>query len=706
MVLSRINNKITFNEDKFIEAEDKGFNASLYEIEINGVVVEIALGDVKYRYIDQGILYVPIYLIVGGKTKKVGTQMGVYEFFSDNLMDLMDEDGDLDIEKLDDPLLYEFVTVEFLKKEKGNKEEGKEEDESEEEIEVSDGDEEALEEKEEKKEEKKDKKEEDSEPEGTMFTDDEEVERELTGNKQEGLEGDTFEIDDNKDGEDKESKITDELEKKKFKASGDSLWINKFMKRDEYDIIDSLYENVPGPAGDCLFAVIQDSFKSIGKEISISKMRAKLSSKMSMKTYTEYKEFYDLFNESVKKDEAQLKTLKVQHDGLRVQASQVKTTNRGKYKELVQMAKGVEKNFRRVKKEKDVSEEYLEEFDFMKGITSLEEMKAKVKTCDFWADTWALSILETIYNIKFIIMSSEKFEAKDYDNVLLCGQINDDKELKDGKFKPKYYIIIDHTGPHYKLITWKNKKILTFNEIPYGIRELIVNKCMEKNAGKFSLIPKFKKFKGELEKIAYHPDLYTENTVFQFYSKSAPKYPGTGAGEKLRSEDKDKYLELSRIPDWRKKLSNFYKSEFVLDNHKWLSVEHYYHGAKFKKNNPEFSLLFSLNSGSEISKDPLIAKKAGGKTGIMKKKVVNEHGKKTTENIILRQPDIVMDPDFFGKNGRAREEMKKAWEAKFTQNPELKDLLLKTGDAKLQHFVRGKKPEVWVGLMEVREKLK
>ena len=64
-------------------------------------------------------------------------------------------------------------------------------------------------------------------------------------------------------------------------------------------------------------------------------------------------------------------------------------------------------------------------------------------------------------------------------------------------------------------VIWKNKKILTFNEIPYGIRELIVNKCMEKNAGKFSLIPKFKKFKGELEKIAYHPDLYTENTVFQ-----------------------------------------------------------------------------------------------------------------------------------------------------------------------------------------------
>ena len=42
----------------------------------------------------------------------------------------------------------------------------------------------------------------------------------------------------------------------------------------------------------------------------------------------------------------------------------------------------------------------------MKGIETLEVFKSKIKKCDFWADTWAISTLERILNIKFIRMSS------------------------------------------------------------------------------------------------------------------------------------------------------------------------------------------------------------------------------------------------------------------------------------------------------------
>ena len=187
--------------------------------------------------------------------------------------------------------------------------------------------------------------------------------------------------------------------------------------------------------------------------------------------------------------------------------------------------------------------------------------------------------------------------------------------------------------------------------------------------------------------------LFNGDTVFQFYSKSINKpLPGKGAGEKIGSEGVEAYDELSEIPDWRKKLSNFWAQEFNLDGKKWLSVEHYYQGSKFKKNNPEFYNKFSLDSGTELSKSPLMAKGAGGKTG-------KSRGKQ------IRPANVVLDEDFFGHNGRGEIEMEKAMKAKFTQNSDLKKLLRLTKKAKLQHFSRGIPPIVFYDLMRVRQNL-
>ena len=139
-------------------------------------------------------------------------------------------------------------------------------------------------------------------------------------------------------------------------------------------------------------------------------------------------------------------------------------------------------------------------------------------------------------------------------------------------------------------------------------------------------------------------------------------------------------------------LSNFYESEFTLDDKRWLSVEHYYQGAKFKKENPEFYEKFSLDSDSEISKDPNLAKSAGGKSGKSKGK-------------LIRPSNIQMDKDFF-KNGRSSNEMKLAQMEKYKQNEELKRILLLTKDAKLTHFSRGSPPIVFTETMEIRDELK
>ena len=402
------------------------------------------------------------------------------------------------------------------------------------------------------------------------------------------------------------------------------------------------------------------------------------------------------------KDTNKIKELEAEYILLKQRFAEI--IDRNEQKLISSEAKKVKAQHDRLVEEKRVTAEILKEYKFMKGIETLDAFKSKIKKCDFWADTWAISTLERILNFKFIIMSSEIYKAGDKKNVLQCGQLNDKILEQKGKFTPEFYVIIEHTGGHYKLIGYRKKMIFKFSEIPYDIKRMIADKCMEKNAGPFAIIPDFQKFKAGIVKTvikeAEYEDisesklrgLYDDDIVFQFYSKSLDKpLPGKGSGEKIPSDRLREYSELATIPQWRKKLSNFWVQPFSLDNHQWASVEHYFQGAKFKKTHPDFYLSFSLDSGTDLSKDPIMAKAAGGKTGKFK-------------GHLLRPIQVTVDADFFGK--RKNREIYAAQYAKFTQNEDLKKLLLATGDAKLTHFSRGSAPIVFDDLMLIRDKIK
>jgi len=677
MVLSKISSEVSYPELKSVDSGDIKKEANLYQIEIKDVDVVIAVGNAKNTFEDKNILYFPIYLVK--KNNKV-VQIGLYEIEASNYISYLDEFNNLDVEKLDEPLIYKFATKDFLenlrlapeipliRREGIDKEEG----------EIIDSEENEF--------------------------------IETDANKE--MKFESYEIPKEREdvfiltkGIPLPPLLTEESQKKakdireKFNPSSADNWIQKFMQNNYYSITD----NEGG--GDCLFATVRDAFSSIAQQTSVNKLRKKLSDEADNKIFMNYREQYDMYNQTLIEETNKIKEMASEYTKLREKFTN--TLDRNEKKFVSEEAKKVKQLHDKMIEDKRVTARILSEYKFMKGIDTLEKFKKKIRSCEFWAETWAISTLERILNIKFVILSSEAYKAEDIKNVLQCGQLNDEYLENKGTFFPEFYIIIDYTGSHYKLVGYKKKLIFKFQEIPYDIKKLIADKCLEKNAGPFALIPDFQKFKSTLQKTIIkegqygYEDLsetklrgmYDDNIVFVFYNKSNDKpLPGKGAGgETIPGEKLKDFTTLASIPQWRKKLDDFWIEPFTFDNHKWASVEHYYQGSKFKKTHPEFYLSFSLDSGTELSKNPELAKFAGSKNGKYKGE-------------LIRPLEVTIDPDFFGK--RRNQELYNARYAKFTQNEDLKNLLLATKDAKLAHYSKGSPPVVLDDLMIIRDKIK
>jgi hypothetical protein len=112
MVLSRINSDVSYPELKSVDNGDTKKEVDLlYQIEIKGVEIIIAVGNAKNTFEDKNILFFPIYLV---KTNDKVIQIGVYEIEASNYLNYLDDKDNLVVEKVDGPLIYNFVTKEFL----------------------------------------------------------------------------------------------------------------------------------------------------------------------------------------------------------------------------------------------------------------------------------------------------------------------------------------------------------------------------------------------------------------------------------------------------------------------------------------------------------------------------------------------------------------------------------------------------------------
>jgi predicted NAD-dependent protein-ADP-ribosyltransferase YbiA (DUF1768 family) len=628
MVLSQLKEGLDYGDVLNVVDDDIDHDASVYESEILGKNVEIVLGKVR---ICDGMGYCVSYLVLNsGKVRPIG----VFEVEENQIESIKDEDGDIDVEKMMGPLLFSTVDLSDS---------------------VLPEDEEVV-------------PSADAEPIADAVPSPQTNNEEDTDSDSDS-DSDSDTIPDAQTTLDfPEANRNKEESEREIVSTG--LWIQQFMNNKNYSIVD----NEGG--GDCLFAVIRDAFEQVGKTFTVGDLRKKLSENVTEEMYLNYRSLYDTFSISVKQIRDELNIIATENNALKERLA--KERNHHEQVKIVEHAKKLKEKFYILKEELTTAQEMMKEQAFMKGITSFDQFRAAINTCRFWGDSMTVSLLEQVLNTKFVILSEESFDEKDMNNVIQCGEtINN----HSSSFTPDYYIMMDYNGSHYKLITYKEQRIFQFNQLPFAIRDLITDKCMETMGGVYSLIPDFavqevvdpQEIETSVQGLDFNPDI-----IFMYYSKSSAKpLPGKGTGEKIPHNERDKFKALASIKDWRKKLSNDWVAPIDVDGYQWQTVEHYYQASKYIKGHPEIYYQFTLDSRSELGKTVERAK-----------------------NFSDFEPDM----DFAGKYGK--EVLVKGLEAKFTQHPEMRKLLLATLDASLREYKVKSPPRLSVELMSVRKNLK
>jgi ribA/ribD-fused uncharacterized protein len=701
MVNSNIDGTVSYPEIKSVDEPDADFNATMYIAEIHDQNCLIALGKLNKQFGAKNIYYIPIYLVTNSEV--IG-KIGIFEFEKNSEPIMYDAERDFDIEKFDAPLLFGYVTKEYIL--------DKVKDLSIPEID-----------------------------EDMSYVD------EQKGDEKVGPIVDLSKLkfpfaDDDEDLVDIQTEVEAKQEVEGFNEKVATNWMQKFMKNTNYEI-----ENVEDN-GDCFFATTREGLVGIPLTATVSELREILVDHFDEKTFTTRKERYDMFNTELAKAKAAKKLADSTYNKEKRKAlnlyqqkgkeSKSTSISQQEKTKLIAEAKHIQKQWKtdkvalaEIKKKKEeelkLVKENMSEVKLMENVSTIEQFKDLIRTPSYWADIWAIKKLEGLLNIKYVIFSRDKFNEGEVENVLNCGGEFPEHVQKKGVFKPLYYIMVVHTGNHYKLVKYKDRRIFKFNEIPFDVKKLIQDKCMEtSDKSEWNYIPKFKNMSAAKKKVTVpetKPEeevdegseeeasedqskeetdskekskevnskkskkskLYVDNVVFQFYSKSSDAAkPGKGSGEMIADERINDFKELALAENkgWRKVLSNFYDAQFQIDGKMWASVEHYFHAMKFKDSHPEHYMKFSLDDeSSSFNKDPTLAKKQGRKVKL------NEEQRAKWETI---------------KSGV----MKRAQLEKYRISDHARKILLLTKDAKLMHYLgRGQGAVEFTETMEIRRDL-
>jgi hypothetical protein len=513
MLQSILNDDIQYLQNKKVSKNDIGTKVSVYDVELFDVNVAICLGEVIDTFVDKLIYYCPVYLII----KKINVErIGYFEFYKQELSTITDKDGDIDISLLEGPLLFNYIDSDYLVNKVSKDQFIKKFILEEEEFNKL-----TLEKSKTKKKElgsaKTRDKQDGKEDEGVDPAASAAISSSVRPPNLETKGGDiyndvnnipninTIKLNGDKKINNELLNASEEQSKKEtnsYKKNDNEPWVQTYCENNNF-IIKDVESN-----GDCFFATLREAFKKKGVIVNVATLRNILSRNVSQEDYKFNKTIYNDTVQILKKYQKKYKKIKSdilektkeKNELLKI-ASKLSKDERRKITSKGTQIENINKTLLILETEKthinkafNLSNEIYKSKKFMKSVKSFEDYLNKINTTDYWADELAISLLEFLFNIKVIILSEENFDGVNDRNVINCGTTILTPIEKRGEFNPKYYIIVNHTGNHYKLILYNGEAMLNFYELPHKIRKDIKTYCPK---ALFKFIPLFKAYFGQ-----------------------------------------------------------------------------------------------------------------------------------------------------------------------------------------------------------------
>lgn len=459
IITSNINSDIVYEYNSKINKIDHNYSSKIYTVMIGKNKYEITLGRTIFRKgTPKSLFYYNIYLVSNNETEKIGIFEIEYDIY---VLNELYNTNDIDFEKLKSPLFYpeqfkkHFPNLNiknFNKKQKKTYELFKPKAI---ELDVQSIDNLNVEDLEPIKLNKSDETAFSTERPDNRDIIDEQIEEissaeEITEKSQEKmLQEETFE--------------DYQKMQKSFVKRNEDNWIQKRMKNRNYRIIDNAEEDTS------LFEAISKALND--DDITSNRLREYIVDMITDQEYLKYKKMISNLKEEIRNLERKIKEIKTPDE--REPGGDNLVMKFNKQRDKAEQVRKLKETFK-------TKEDYLKKMSFMDNVNSLDELKTVIMTDDYWGDNFAISLLEQLMTdekIKVIVFLEDMQKNNDEAKIVSCNNYNSIDLSPQKSIKPKKYVILSLTETRYRLVTYRNKSLLSFKELPYGLKRRLIDNC-------------------------------------------------------------------------------------------------------------------------------------------------------------------------------------------------------------------------------------